>query len=269
MSDAREIDFQQFLDGHRPGIEDELRRTREQVLTTAASRGTLNSGGTLKHGVAAMEQVLSDYLAATMALADRWAGPSLPIARAREMIVAHLSSIVAELATTETAYRVGTRRPSDSALKAMEGLVSQARQRLEAKLREFELGADTNRNARVASVTNIVHATNIIGGVQQAGGSAIQANTVSLSAEAIAASLDHLFAHLTDAPHELLAELEPEAATIRSQLVKPTPNATIVQEAGRTIRTVLEGAIGGALGNAMSPGIVHALAGFSAAIGLG
>ncbi|AMU89501.1 hypothetical protein ATM17_10715 [Sphingopyxis macrogoltabida] len=77
MSDAQEIDFQQFLDGRRPGVEDQLRRTREQVLTTAASRGTLNSGGTLKQGVSAMEQTLSDYLAATMALADRWAGPVL------------------------------------------------------------------------------------------------------------------------------------------------------------------------------------------------
>ena len=149
----------------------------------------------------------------------------------------------------------------------MEGLVSQAKRRLESKVREFELGADRDRNPRVASVTNIVHATNIIGGVQQAGGAAIQANTVSLSAETIAASLDHLIALVTATAPEIIPDIEPDAATIRAQLSKDAPNTTIVQESGRTIRSVLEGAVGGALGNAMSPALIQGLSAFSAALG--
>ena len=269
MSDAQEVDFQQHLDRRLPNLALDLRKAREQVLANAASKGTLNGGPELKQGVSAMETTISDYLAETISLADRWSGPALPFDRARAMIVAHLSSVITDHATTETAYRVGTRRPPDGALREMEALVRQAKARLELRLKEFELGADRDRNPRPVSVTNIVHATNIIGGVQQAGGAAIQANTVSLSAEVIGASLDHLLAHLVDAPQELLTELEPDAATIRSQLAKADPNPTIVQESGRTIRNVIEAAVGGALGNAMSPGIAQALAAFSAAIGLG
>ena len=129
MSDAQEVDFQQYLDGRRPKLEGDLHKAREHVLATASATGTLGSGATLKHGVAKMELELSGYLMETMALADRWSGPALPIARARAMIVAHLSSVIADLATAETAYRVGSRRPPESALRAMEVLVGQSQKK--------------------------------------------------------------------------------------------------------------------------------------------
>lgn len=269
MSDAQELDFQQFLDGRRPGLIDELNGARAQVQSNASSSGTLNSGGTLKLGLAAMDRTLSGYLSDTMALADRWSGPALPIDRVREMIVVHLSSVIDEFATAEAAIKVGTRPPPESAVRAMHGLALQVRKKLQIALREFELGADRDRSAPIHSVTNIVHAGHIFGGVQQAGGDAIQVNAVNLSAEAIGESLELLLSHLTEASPELLAEIEPDASTIRSQLKKEIPNGVIVQESGRTIRAVLEGAVGGALGGAMTPGLMQALTAFAATIGIG
>lgn len=268
MSDAQEADFQHYLDGRRPQLEADLRSAREQVLATASMRGTLGSGATIRQGIEALEGGLSSYIAETISAVDRWAGDALPFDRARALAVDHLKKAIADLATSEMAYRVGSRRPPEGAVREMEALVSQAATKLQARLREFELGADRRRDPPAASVINIVHARDVVGGIQQGGAGSVQASSVSLSAEAIGASLDHLASHLVNAPAEILAEIEPETATIRSQLAKAAPNSTIVQESGRTIRSVLEGAAGGALGNAMSPGLIQALAAFTAAIGL-
>jgi hypothetical protein len=46
---------------------------------------------------------------------------------------------------------------------------------------------------------------------------------------------------------ELLAEIKPELDTIKAQLAKPSPSVAILTEAGRTLRTIIEGAAGGIL----------------------
>src|SRR5690606_1824011 len=135
------------------------------------------------------------------------------------------------------------------ALRALNGIVAQAKTRILARVREFELGTDRDRNPRPTSVTNIVHARDIVGGIQQAGGDAVQANSVNLSAESIGVALEHLKLRVLAAVPSVAAEIEPDAVSVRGQLSKSEPNSVIVQEAGRSIRTVIEGAAGGVIGN--------------------
>lgn len=268
MSDALEPDLIQYLEVRRSELETSLHSSRNQVLANASMKGTVQSGGTLQAGVAAMEGVFRDYIIDLAGVIDRWVGEHLPEARVREIVADHLRRSVEDLATADTACGAPGRGIRGSALNAINGLVGQTKTRMLTRIREFELGADRAKPG-APSIVNIVHANNIIGGVVQAGGDAMQANTVQLSAEAIGASLNHLLELVAATAPDLKAQIEPDAATIRAQLTKAEPSSTIVQEAGRTIRAVVEGAAGGAVGAVMTPGLVQALAAFSAAIGSG
>ncbi len=269
MSDAQEPDLVDYLAVRRKELEQALHDSRNGVLAQASARGTIGSGGTHKLCIGGMERVLDQYTADLSELTAQWAGERLPEKRIREIITDHLRQSVEELATAETACGVLNRGIRDGTLDAINGIVSQTKTRVLARVRQFELGADRSKSAAPSALVQIVHAQNIIGGVVQAGGNATQSNTVQLSAETIGASLDHLLTLVAAAAPELRAEIEHDAATIQSQLKKPQPNPTIVQEAGRSIRTVLEGAVGGVLATAMTPGLAQAITAFGAAVGLG
>ena len=269
LSDAQEPDLFNYLAVRRKELENALHDSRNRVLAEASGRGTVQSGSTHKLCIGGMEQVFDEYIADLSGLIDRWAGEQLPEKRARGIISDHLRQAVEELATAETACGVINRGIRGGTLDAINGIAAQAKTRILARVRQLELGADRPKSAAPSTLVQIVHAENIIGGVVQAGGNASQANTVQLSAETIGASLDHLLTLVATAAPELRAEIEHDAATIQSQLKKPEPNPTIVQEAGRSIRTVLEGAVGGVLANTMTPGLAQAVAAFGAAIGSG
>lgn len=269
LSDAQEPDLFEYLAIRRTEFEQMLRDGRNRVLAQASARGTLQSGGTHKLCVGSMEQMFDEYVTDLSGLIDRWAGEQLPEKRIREIITGHLRQAVEELATAETACGALNRGIREGTLDAINGIVSQTKTRVLARVRQFELGADRPLSVAPSALVQIVHAHNIIGGVMQAGGEATQVNTVQLSAETIGASLDHLLILLAETAPELRAEIEHDAATIQSQLKKTDPNPTIVQEAGRSIRTVLEGAAGGVLATAMTPGLAQAITAFGAAIGAG
>ena len=59
---------------------------------------------------------------------------------------------------------------------------------------------------------------------------------------------------------EKLTELEAEVQTIQTQLAKQTPNHSIIKEAGKTIRNILEGAVGSTLASGWLPALQQLLA---------
>lgn len=269
MSDARFGDLELHLAQQMHDLEVIIASGREKVLAEASMKGLTGSGATIRKGVSALEEGLSGHVKRMIELTQSWPGPNLSVEETRKLIVDHSRAALDKFVTSEMAYRIGSREIGVGAQNALEALVNQVRDKLSAQVREFELGANLAQDRHSASVVNIIHAQHIIGGVQQSGRDAFQTNSVNLSAELIEAALGHLIAHVETVSPELMSEIKHDVATIRSQLAKPEPSSTIVQESGRTIRTVLEGAFGGALGNAMSPGIVQALTAFSAAVGLG
>lgn len=266
MSNATEDDLQQHLTQQRADLDQAMRDGRERTLALMGHKGLLGSGACYKACAAEAETTLDTHMREVIGYIETWPGANLTPDRAREIVTDHLKAAVDTLLTHDIVYRIGSRGNSADAMAQTEANLEALKARTGARLRAFELGVA--KRAQPTTV-NIVHARDILGGVQQAGGDAVQKNTVNLSAEAIGAALDHLLGQVKATSEEVAAEIEPDALTIRSQLTKGAPNGTIVQEAGRSIRTIIEGGVGGALGNAMSPGIVKALALLTAAIGLG
>jgi hypothetical protein len=111
-------------------------------------------------------------------------------------------------------------------------------------------------------VNNIVNNTTNIGTahgslVQQAGAQSTQSQTVTYDTQAradLTRLVDELSAHL----HELkldraaIRKANAQIATIRAQL-GDEPNPTIIQQAGRTLRNVTEGAVGSLLASGVPP----------------
>lgn len=233
MSDAQEADLRLYLDQRRKEIDVSVKKGREQNLASMSAKGQLNSGAAIKNGVAALEAHVSDYIAEIARLVDRWSGPALPASRCRQVIAAHMREVVNELVSRDNAYREGSRGlRSESVSKAFDGLIDGVREKLGARVREFELSADQDRDQVAAAIQDLV------------------AQVAALSSD-------------------LAAKIEPDALTILSQLEKPAPNSTILQEAGKSIRTAVEGAAGGAIGGALTPAVARALEILSKAVGLG
>lgn len=220
MSAATEDDLRQYLSQRRSELEDAARKSREQNLAEMAHRGLLGSGAAIKAGAKAIEQTVAVYVADIATITERWSGPALAVSRSREIVVEHLRSVVEDVVTEQNAYRIGTR--GDSATTLLSNLVQKAKQKLRSRIREIELGADRSDNE-------------------------------------IARAIDKLIAELREISGELAAKIEPDAITIKSQLAKVEPNPTILREAGKSIRTTLEGAVGGMIGNALSPAAARAL----------
>jgi len=58
-------------------------------------------------------------------------------------------------------------------------------------------------------------------------------------------------------PEQVSAELDAEIATLQTQLASPKPKHTIIQEALRSVRSILEGVAG----SAIATGLLAAMAG--------
>jgi hypothetical protein len=110
-------------------------------------------------------------------------------------------------------------------------------------------------NNTVNNTTNIGTAHGSL--VQQAGAQSTQNQTISYDAQA-RADLTRLVSEFADHLHELkldraaIQKTNAQIETIRAQL-GDDPNPTIIQQAGRTLRNVTDGAIGSLLASAVQP----------------
>jgi hypothetical protein len=105
------------------------------------------------------------------------------------------------------------------------------------------------------------------GNIAQASPGAKQSVEFNLNIEATEKALTAFEAALASAslPSKTLVELTADVSTIRAQLAKPLPSRVIVQEAGKTLRNVVEGIGGGML----TPTAMTPAAALWAALGLG
>ncbi|MGN6597594.1 hypothetical protein [Sphingopyxis terrae] len=266
MSQATAEQFRSYLDQQRTELDDQIDRARNAALARASGFGTPLGSAAYKFCSNAARETLTDYLTRISDMIGRWHGPSLTEHDARSIVVQHLHATLDEIIRPEVVFKMGNRQ-QDADLAAFQPELDSMKRSLQAKLLEIGVGADREHNMPAGSVVNIVHAGSI-GNLQQAGDRSRQKMNVPLSAEAIASSLKLLTAQLRDASPEILERIEEHVAAIEVQLAKPEPDTGVVQEAGRSIRTVVEGALGGAIGTIMTPGIAQALRALGAVLGL-
>lgn len=140
--------------------------------------------------------------------------------------------------------------------------------RLSQMLRQFKVGLLENAEPEALIVNNNLTVGNNIGGnIQQGTDRSSQSASVAINVGAITAALDKFRQELSDpqVPPEVRSMIEPEVATLSAQLQKPSPNPSILSEVGKSIRSVVEGVVAGAL----TPGFMTAVATLVAAIGAG
>jgi hypothetical protein len=127
------------------------------------------------------------------------------------------------------------------------------------KLRQFDFGFFVPNEPEVPQVSNEINIGSMTNSaVQQGSPGAIQSQNVAIQVDEATAAIAAIEAHCghLNLPAEKLSDLQSDLTTIKAQLAKATPSHSIVSEAARSIRNVLEGAIGGTLTPAITAGVM-------------
>jgi hypothetical protein len=139
---------------------------------------------------------------------------------------------------------------------------------LRFKIRQFDVGFLDPQEPEVPHVSNTINVESMIGStIQQGSSRATQTVQFTLNIGATGAALSAFEAAIqgVDLSENVRAEIMADIDTIRTQLAKPSPNITIVHEAGKSVRNVLEGIAAGLL----TPSISAAALTLWSTIGLG
>lgn len=259
MSEATEADFGSYLEQQASELRIEATRRQAALEAHLVRLGQFQSGAGIKMGAQALDELLCTYFENLRETLDQWPGPNLGEAAARDILSRHLHHVIQSMVIPELAYRSAAKAGVGSG--AIEALLELVRQKLRSRAHLIELGVQA-KPAVQSVITNTVTAGTVLGSVLQGGTGASQSATVTINVAAIAEALGELKAQL---PLELQSAIAPDADTIKAQLAKVEPSRTILQEAGKSIRTIVEGAAGGLLGNAAPAALPVLLA----AIGLG
>jgi hypothetical protein len=141
-------------------------------------------------------------------------------------------------------------------------------QHLRFALRQFDVGFLDPAEPEVPPVGNSITVGTMIGSsIAQASPGAKQTVEFKLNIETATTALARFEAAIAPAalPANTVEELRGDIQTIRAQLQKPSPSRLIIQEAGKSLRNVVEGITGGML----APAVTTTSAALWSALGLG
>ena len=142
-------------------------------------------------------------------------------------------------------------------------------QHLQFMVRQYDVGFFSPAEPEAPPMTNnsINIATMTGSTIQQGSPGATQAVEFRLSIETVSSALNTLESELKTISMDdrVKAELTADIATIKAQLSRPLPSTTIMQEAGRSVRKVVEGIAVGVL----TPKFIAAVTALGAALGIG
>jgi hypothetical protein len=142
-------------------------------------------------------------------------------------------------------------------------------QHLQFSVRQFDVGFLNPAEPEVPAVSNNsiiignMADSTILQGSPEATQNVQFAFNIETSRKALAEFESALAA--TTIPAKTLDELMADVRTIQNQLAKPAPSRIIIHEAGKSLRNVVEGVIGGML----TPAAVNAAASLWAVLGIG
>ena len=140
-------------------------------------------------------------------------------------------------------------------------------QHLEFALRQFDVGFFDRPEPENPPIANAITIETMTGSViQQGSPGATQTVQQKVDVKSVTTALNTLESELSrvQIDNTTLTELSADIATIKAQLSKPSPSMRILQEAGRSVRNVIEGIAGGIL----TPEVIAAVTALGAALGL-
>jgi len=126
---------------------------------------------------------------------------------------------------------------------------------------------DQEYGAKVGLKTQLSKDAASCSAIQQGSPGAKQTVEITLNVESVTNALAGFASAIATAalPPKTVEELKGDIHTIRAQLQKPSPSRLIIQEAGKSLRNVVEGMTGGML----APAVTTAAAALWSALGLG
>jgi hypothetical protein len=136
------------------------------------------------------------------------------------------------------------------------------------KVRQFDVGFFDPPEPEIPQVSNSINIGSMTGSpIQQGSPNATQEVQMTLNIEAVTNALTTFESaiSMSSLSANTISDLMADVQTIRAQLNKPSPSRSILREASKSLRSVLEGVAGGML----TPAIATAASSLWSALGLG
>jgi hypothetical protein len=266
-------DFLKWIDWHIGKAHKRAQASVEDVRHKAAAVGRLNSGYTV---LQSLEVVRSAFDAGVEAVLGELQRVIRKTGLDREELRRLAGERLVDFATTaKTIAQI----PEASGVSA--GIDKQVAEwrvalddHLDFALRQFDVGILEPAEPEMPPMArNYINISGTITGstIAQASPGAKQSVEFNLNVETVNKALAAFETAVTSAslPPDTLAELTADIGTIRAQLAKSRPNQGIIQEAGKSLRNVVEGIVGGMLTAPVTTAVTTAAAMLWSALGIG
>jgi hypothetical protein len=258
-------DFLQLIDWHISKAQDRASQAVNQVRREAAARGTLNSGGTVIFGVQAVRKEFDSGVEAVLGELKRIIQTtkldSDKLRESAEQRLTNFAIAAKAVAQTPEASGMGMGDYINEQFAAFD-------RHLQFTVRQFDVGFFDPAEPEVPTVANSITIGSMTGStIQQGSPGAQQTVSITFNIESITNALDRFASAIATGalPEKTFNELVGDVQTIRAQLAKPSPSRIIIQEAGKSLRNVVEGIAGGML----TPAAMTAAAALWSVLGLG
>jgi hypothetical protein len=244
---------------------DEARRAVEQIERDMARTGQTGNG--IFRTFEVVRNHFDAGIVAALTRLKRVAQETkLDRSELRQLAAESLSQFAIEMkATTKPEQLARFKHP------ALERVANERLAEFDAHLRfafrQFDVGfLDLEKPEETVTNNSIKIETAIGSNIQQASPNANQSLSFTLSVSNIKAALSEFETAMEgmSLPKTTAADVGADIQTIRAQLEKPAPSPMILQEAGRSIRNVLEGLTAGLL----TPPVIAAASALMTALGL-
>ncbi len=242
-------------------FQNNLNASKSEILSNYSAAGRLRSGSTLRELAAAFDKHLLELCRDEFAYACSWNGvDGISENQLRSLTSDYLRDFLNTQPDDNYVSYGGTLRGSEA--QAINDLIDGTKAKALSAIRDFEIGV--GKPVTVSSPTYVVNAHTIVGGVQQGTIGSTQSNISEISVNDVSEALEQLITELAASGHgEVVNAIRGDVDTLNAQLSKSEPNRTILKEAASSVRTIIEGALGGVIGTAMTPQFNLALAALS------
>jgi hypothetical protein len=260
-------DFSALIDWHIAKAQEQATQGVEQVRREAARLGRFQSGKTVQDSIEGARIEFDAGVEAVLAELKRVAqSTKLNLAELRQIAVQRLERFA--IAAKETSKAEQFRNTSAGVSRFIDEQFAAFDQHLQFSVRQFSVGLLNPPYPELPPIMNSITVGNMTNSaLVQGSPGAQQTMDVTLNIQSAGSALaDFESAVSTVAlPPKAMEELRGDIQTIRSQLQKPSPSHLIIQEAGKSLRNVVEGVAGGML----TPVATTAALALWSALGLG
>jgi len=248
FEEATNEDFRNWIQHHLDKAIDAEKRALVQLANETAAKGSFQSSYRIVRSLELAHEEFDKGVAAALGELSRVIERTeLDKYELRKIAEVQLNKFIEEVKIalkpdSLRKYGGGIEKTVDEQVAALDGKLAFA-------LRQYDVGHfDPHQPEPPGNMKNEITIQQMYGGaIQQASPGAEQSTTINVSVDDIKVALADFEAALkaSDTSGAKFAEMTADIDTIKAQLSKESPSPAIVQEAGRSLRSVAEGVVAG------------------------